>query len=198
MMLAALSIASCNSDKEEETVSGSDVQRALLEMRNSYSGELRYGLKDKSDKQVLKDYTARSAEVLTISLSLEPIAEQVKDAAIAQKIRALGSAEVYGNYQFEAVDESGNARFVLQPQMVADERIATPLTRTQLTQPVTNSGLTLLFTGIYAGHFVKGNDALVFNICVGQVLIDNELLEGFQPVIYTFQGTATAVGDLSM
>ena len=186
-MLAAFSLASCSSDDDEETVSGSNAQRALFEMKNNYSGELRYGLKDKADRQTLKGYTARSAEGLTISLPLEPIAEQVKDATIAQKIRALGYAEVYANYQFEAVEKGGDARFVLQPQMVADERMATPLTRTQ---PVTYSGLTLLFTGTYTGNFVKENEALVFNICVGQVLIDNELLEGFQPVVYTFQGNA--------
>ena len=187
MTLAAFSLASCSSDDDEETVSGSDAQRALFEMKNNYSGELRYGLKDESDRQTLKGYTARSAEGLTISLPLEPIAEQVKDATIAQKIRALDYAEVYASYQFESVDESGNARFVLQPQMVADERMTTPLTRTQ---PVTYSGLTLLFTGTYTGNFVKENEALVFNICVGQVLIDNEPLEGFQPVVYTFQGNA--------
>ena len=186
MMLAALSLASCSSDDDEETVSGSDAQRALFEMKNNYSGELRYGIKDKADRQTLKGYTARSAEGLTISLPLEPIAEQVKDATIAQKIRTLGYAEVYATYQFEAV-EKGDVRFVLQPQMVADERMATPLTRTQ---PVTYSGLTLLFAGTYTGNFVKANEALVFNICVGQVLIDNEPLEGFQPVVYTFQGNA--------
>ena len=187
MMLAAISLASCSSDDDEETVSGSDAQRALFEMKNNYSGELSYGLKDKSDRQTLKGYTARSAEGLTISLPLEPIAEQVKDATIAQKILALGYAEVYATYQFESVDESGNARFVLQPQMVADERMATPLARTL---PVAYSGLTLLFTGTYTGNFVKANEALVFNICVGQVLIDNKPLEGFQPVLYTFQGNA--------
>ena len=186
-MLAAFSLASCSSDDDEETVSGSDAQRALFEMKNNYSGELRYGLKDKADRQTLKGYTARSAEGLTISLPLEPIVEQVKDATIAQKIRTLGYAEVYANYQFEAVEKGGDARFVLQPQMVADERMATPLTRTQ---PVTYSGLTLLFTGTYTGNFVKANEALVFNICVGQVLIDNEPLEGFQSVVYTFQGNA--------
>ena len=159
---------------------------ALFEMKNNYCGELRYGLKDETGRQTLKGYTARSAEGLTISLPLEPIAEQVKDATIAQKIRTLGYAEVYATYQFEAV-EKGDVRFVLQPQMVADERMATPLTRTQ---PVTYSGLTLLFAGTYTGNFVKANEALVFNICVGQVLIDNEPLEGFQPVVYTFQGNA--------
>ena len=172
-ILAAFSLASCSSDDNEETVSGSDVLRALFEMKNNYSGELSYGIKDKANRQTLKGYTARSAEGLTISLPLEPIAEQVKDATIAQKIRALGYAEVYATYQFEAVEKSGNARFVLQPQMVAGERIAT-----------------LLFTGTYTGNFVKENEALVFNICVGQVLIDNEPLEGFQPVVYTFQGNA--------
>lgn len=186
-MLAAISLASCSSDDDEERVSGSDAQRALFEMKNNYSGELRYGLKDEANKETLKGYTARSAEGLTISLPLEPIAEQVKDATIAQKIRTLGYAEVYATYQFEAVEKGGDARFVLQPQMVADERMATPLTRTQ---PVTYSGLTLLFTGTYTGNFVKENEALVFNICVGQVLIDNEPLEGFQPVVYTFQGNA--------
>ena len=116
-------------------------------------------------------------------------------ATIAQNIRTLDYAEVYATYQFENVDESGNARFVLQPQMVADKRMATPLKgygsarqRESRTQPVTYSGLTLLFTGTYTGNFVKENEALVFNICVGQVLIDNEPLEGFQPVVYTFQG----------
>ncbi|MBR1447462.1 MAG: hypothetical protein IJ588_01795 [Prevotella sp.] len=197
MTLAAFSLASCSSDDDEETVSGRDVQRALFEMKNNYSGELRYGQKDKADRQTLKGYTARSAEGLTISLPLEPIAEQVKDATIAQKIRTLGYAEVYATYQFEAIEKGGDARFVLQPQMVADERMATPLKgygaarqRESRTQPVTYSGLTLLFTGTYTGNFVKENEALVFNICVGQVLIDNEPLEGFQPVVYTFQGNA--------
>ena len=185
MMLAAFSLASCSSDDDEETVSGSDAQRALFEMKNSYSGKLRYGLKDEANRQILEGYTARSGEGLTISLPLEPIAEQVKDAAIAQKIRALAYAEVYATYQFEAVEKDGNAQFVLQPQMVADERMAAPLTRTS---PVTYSGLTLLFTGTYTGNFVKANEALVFNICVGQVLIDNEPLEGFQPILFHFEG----------
>ena len=190
MTLAAFSLASCSSDNDEETVSDRDAQRALFEMKNNYSGELRYGLKDKADKQTLKGYTARSAEGLTISLPLEPIAEQVEDATIAQQIRTLGYAEVYATYQFESVDESGNARFVLQPQMVAGERVTTLMTRTQLTPPVNDSGLTLLFTGTYTGNFVKGNEALVFNICIGQVLIDKKPLEGFQPVLYTYQGNA--------
>ena len=53
MTLAAFFLASYSSDDNEETVSGSDAQRALFEMKNNYSGELRYGLKDKSDRQTL-------------------------------------------------------------------------------------------------------------------------------------------------
>ncbi len=85
-MLAAVSLASCNSD-DDEIPSEDYTFRALAEMKNPYIGQLKYGLKDEGTRQTIDNVVAESAEELLLEIPLEPIAAQVQDEAVAKQLR---------------------------------------------------------------------------------------------------------------
>ena len=182
-MLAAIFLASCSSD-EDDKVSEADINRALFELKKEYTGELKYGLKDEGSRKTVKGVVAQSAEGIRLTIPLEPIAAQVKDEAIAQKLREWQTADVYARYEFISVEDDYYS-FRLRTEMFPDERFAEPLTRTQ---PVEYGGLTLLFNQNYTGEYQKPLEALSFNICVGGILINRESVEGFKPIIFRYEG----------
>ena len=182
MMLAAFSLASCSSD--DDKVSEADINRALFEMKKGYIGELKYGLKDENWSKTVEGVVAQSAEGIRLSIPLEPIAEQVKDEATAQKLREWQTADVYARYEFVSVEDEYFS-FRLHTEMSPDERFAEPITRTQ---PVEYGGLTLLFNQNYTGEYQKYNESLSFNICIGGILINREYVEGFKPIVFRYEG----------
>lgn len=182
MMLAAFSLASCSSD--DDKVSEADINRALFEMKKGYIGELKYGLKDENWSKTVEGVVAQSAEGIRLSIPLEPIAEQVKDEATAQKLREWHTADVYARYEFVSVEDEYFS-FRLHTEMSPDERFAEPITRTQ---PVEYGGLTLLFNQNYTGEYQKYNESLSFNICIGGILINREYVEGFKPIVFRYEG----------
>ena len=182
-LLAAFSLASCSSD-DDSKVSDADILRALFEMKKDYNGELKYGLKDEGSRKTIEGIVAQSAEGIRLTIPLEPIAEQVNDEAIAQKLREWQSADVYARYEFISVEDDYFS-FRLRTEMYPDERFAEPITRTQ---PIEYGGLTLLFNQNYTGEYQKPLEALSFNICIGNVLINREPLDGFKPIIFRYEG----------
>ena len=183
VMLAALSLASCSSD-DDDKVSDAKIQCALFEMKKDYTGELKYGLKEEGSRKTVEGVVAQSAEGVRLTIPLEPIAEQVKDEAIAQKLREWQTADVYARYEFISIEKEYYS-FRLHTEMYPDSRFAGPMTRTQ---PVEYYGLTLLFNQNYTGEYQWFGEALSFNICIGNVLINREPLEGFKPVIFRYEG----------
>ncbi|MBQ9286200.1 MAG: hypothetical protein IJ209_07980 [Bacteroidaceae bacterium] len=182
-MLAAFSLASCSSD-DDGKVSDADINRALFEMKKEYRGELQYGQKDEGSRKTEEGVVAQSAEGIRLTIPLEPIAAQVKDAAIAQKLREWQTADVFARYEFISVEDEYYS-FRLRTEMYPDERFAEPITRTQ---PVQYGGLTLLFNQNYTGEYQKPLEALSFNICIAGILINREYVEGFKPIIFRYEG----------
>ena len=181
--LAAFSLASCSSD-DDDNVSDAQVQRALFEMKKDYTGELKYGLKDEASRQTVEGVVAQSANGVRLTIPLEPIAAQMEDETVAQKLRAWQTAEVYARYEFVSIEEEYYS-FRLHTEMYPDERFSEFITRTQ---PVEYGGLTLLFNQNYMGEYQKPLEALSFNICVGGLLVNREYVEGFKPVIFRYEG----------
>ena len=194
-MLTAFSLASCSSD-DDDKVSKEEQQRWLTEMRGDYEGLLNVTVGDGETRTAVEGFPVSSTDVLTLSIPLEEIALQIKDEAIATRVREIGHADVTATYKFIQTDD-GAAHFMLYPSMVADQPITQPLTRTS---PVTYQGLTLLFSQNYGGTYYcdmlyygkeKGNNAyagMMFNICVDNILIGGVRQEGFKPVKFSFMG----------
>ena len=189
-MLAAFSLASCNDD-DDETISVAEINRALQEMKKDYVGELRYGMKDEGTRLTLKNVVVHSADELLINIPLDPIADQVEDAAIAQQLREWKTVQVRATYKFKRVEQEYFS-FNLKTEMVPDERFAQPITRTS---PVLYKGLQLMFNQDYTGEYQKATQALTFNICVGNVQINQVPLNDFKPVIYTYGGNAQTTAE---
>ena len=193
-MLAVFSLASCSSD-DDDKVSKEEQQRWLTEMSDNYEGLLNVSVGDE-ERTAVEGFSVSSKDVLALSIPLEEIAKQIKDEAIATRVREIGYADVTATYKFIQTDE-GAAHFMLYPSMVADQQITQPLTRTS---PVTYQGLTLLFSQNYGGTYFydmlyygkekgeKTHAGMTFNICVDNVLIDGERSEGFKPVKFSFMG----------
>ena len=163
VLLAVFSIASCRKD-DDKTVSEADINRALFEMKKDYVGELKYGLKGESAR-------------LLISIPLDPIADQVKDEAVARQLREWKTAKVRATCQFSHVEQDYFS-FGLMTEMVPGQ-----------------GSLHLQFNQNYTGDYQKSGEALTFNVCVDKVLIDGEPLEGFKPVIFRYGGNAYRIGE---
>ena len=176
VLLAVFSIASCRKD-DDKTVSEADINRALFEMKKDYIGELKYGLKGESARQTLENVVVRSAEELLISIPLDPIADQVKDEAVARQLREWKTAKVRATCQFSHVEQEYFS-FSLMTEMVPGQE-----------------SLHLQFNQNYTGDYQKSGEALTFNVCVDKVLIDGEPLEGFKPVIFRYGGNAHRIGE---
>ncbi len=188
IMLAAVSLASCNSD-DDEIPSEDYTFRALAEMKNPYIGQLKYGLKDEGTRQTIDNVVAESAEELLLEIPLEPIAAQVQDEAVAKQLREWKTAKVRATYNFNNIEDEYFS-FGLRTELVPDERYARPFTRTSFAE---YEGLQLLFSQDYTGEYQKPNEALSFNICVDKVLINQEPLEDFKPVIFRYEGVKTSI-----
>ena len=185
-MFAALSLASCSSD-DDQKISENQILKTLSEMRNDYGGQLQMGMKNESARQKLEGYAVTSDKGLTISIPVDLIADQVKNEAIANEIRKLGTIGIYSDYEFLSIVDN-TAHFLLRkPHMVAE-------VNTQVNQPAkeneTSSSphIELQFSDNYGGDFLKDNGALVFNLCLENVRINNQYLEGFSPVIFHYEG----------
>ncbi|MCR5314106.1 MAG: hypothetical protein K6E54_10800 [Bacteroidaceae bacterium] len=185
IVLVAFSLTSCNDD-DDDKVSNTDAQRALFELKKDYTGELKYGLKDENFRTTIENVVVKSAEDIRLDIPLDLIAEQVKDETIAQQIREWKTAQVRATYQFKRVDNSYFS-FNLYTEMVPDERFAYPITRTSV---VVSEGLQLIFNNNYTGAYQHETEALTFNLCVDKVLINNEPLENFKPIVYSYGGNA--------
>ncbi len=183
-MLAALPLASCSDDDDD--IAETSINRALFEMKNDYTGKLKYGLKDSNWRDTVENVAVKSADGLWLAIPLEPIAEQMADEAVARKLREWQTAVVHARYEFVSVEEEYYS-FRLTTEMWPDERFAQPPTRTQ---PVVYGGLTLLFDQRYTGEYQKQGECLSFNICVGGLLWGQEYVEGFKPVVYRYEGHA--------
>lgn len=188
VMLAALSLASCSSD-DEDKISESQISKTLSEMKNNYGGQLQIGLKNESSRLKLEGFAATSDKGLNIAVPVDMVADQVKDEAIANEIRKLGTFSIYSDYDFLSINDN-TAHFLLKnPHMVADAD-------TQANQSVKGNETSgaprveLQFSDNYGGDFVKENGALVFNLCLENVLINNQYLEGFRPVFFHYEGAA--------
>lgn len=176
VLLAAFSIASCSKDNGK-TVSEADVNRALFEMKKDYIGELKYGLKGESARQTLENVVVRSAEDILVSIPLDPVADQVKDEAVARQLREWKTAKVRATCKFSHVEQEYFS-FGLVTEMVPGQ-----------------GSLQLQFNQNYTGDYQKSGEALTFNVCVDKVLIDGEPLDGFKPVIFRYGGNAYKIGE---
>jgi hypothetical protein len=190
VLLAAFSIASCRKD-DGENVSEADTNRALFEMKKDYVGELKFGLKDEGARRTLEGVIVRSAEELLISIPLDPVADQVKDESVARQLREWKTAKVRATCKFYCVEQDFFS-FNLRTEMVPDERFSKPLTRTSVMK---YGGLHLQFNQNHTGNYQKVGEALTFNVCVDNVFIDSEPLDGFKPVIFTYGGNAYKIGE---
>ena len=187
-MLAALTLGSCSSDDDDDFTT-EQIQRTYFLMKDRYAGTMTVTEQGEAPRQsqTYTAMTAQSAEELTVAIPPEQVASQLSNETMVARIREVGFAKVKATYEFTNIDEGG-AHFVLHPQMVYDEQLCLPATRTQ---PVTYQGLTLLFNHDRGGDFVKENGALDFTLCVGGVLIDNHYVDGFTPIVYHFSGMST-------
>ena len=189
IMLAAFSLASCSSD-DDDTISEAEANRALFVMKKDYIGKLRCSIKNESTRQTLQNVIVRSDKELQMEIPLDLIADQVKDETIAKKIREWETAKIQAPYEFIIVDGEYFS-FHLFPEMAPDERFTKPITRSNKAE---NEGLQLMFDTNYTGSYTS-NEGLIFNINVCNVLINHKPVEGFKPVVYTYEGEAYHISE---
>ena len=164
----------CN--KNEEAFSGSEIRRALFDMKGTYHGTTRISYYQGSAITELRDAMAISRDSLKYQLSLLPIAELVAEESVAERLREIGEVQVVAGYDFLQMD-SGAVHFRLQPEdVIVWGGYGAPAT------------IRIVFSQNFGGDAVTDQNFMMFNLTPMEIWMDGAKCEGFSQLVYHFQG----------
>lgn len=174
-LLGLLVLAACN--REESGFSRAEIRQMLSDMEGTYHGTVKVSYHNGETIANFSDGMAVSCDSLRFTLSLQPIAELVRDEAVAARLREIGTAEVSAGYDFMQMD-SGTIHFRLHPDdIVLYGGYGAPPT------------LKIVFDQLFGGDALTDTKFLLLNISPAELWVNGKRCPVFKQLVYHFQGT---------
>lgn len=178
LLLPSSFIVSCekNTILDETPV---NTPKALKMMKGSYKGKLTVSdVTTKKELLSFEDHIQTSDDALYMELPVDGIAAQIKDGALAKRIRKSFRLYARVKYVFNK-ENQGTLHFSLYPERVQ-----------KLDNLILGNAFSVEFMQNYGGEasIVEGQGHIQTRIAISKLWIDGELYQNFEPILYYFEG----------
>jgi hypothetical protein len=173
LLFAAGTVSCSRIDSKLDADSDKDL---VQQIKGTYSGSVEVSRHNGENIVTLPEVTAVSSDSLAFMMSLQPIADIVKDAAVLQRLKEIGSVEVKAGYGVKSNDDRG-LFFNLNPKrvVIAGGSWNIPSIRIEFSQT-------------FGGEALIVNKYLMFEVSPTELWVDGRKSTEYSQLVYHFAG----------